>query len=190
MCVSRVFVSGLNPSYCISNSLCSSQNWLIFTPTLLSGYVPVRAVSSICFGWWEVLHALSALRKNSGGVDLNGWVFAGVHKTILAQEIYCANPNPETNSQSGFQVSKVLGTRVPWSTQEYNIMTVIVIRSLTQPLTCKLGYSIFAAMSWLKVVSITWTSLPIIPSTKSTNGAFFRWSWLFWPCLSFFKFPT
>ena len=104
------------------------------------------------------------------GVYLNGWGCAGVCETILAWDIYCAKPNPK--SQSRYRVCKGLGTRAMRIAREYDLVTAIVIQPLTQPLTCEVGSSIFASMSWLKLASTTWYSLPIIPSTKMTKGEF------------------
>ena len=89
---------------------------------------------------------------------------------ILAQNIYCTNPNPDPDAHSGSQVRNELGARSPWSSLEYNLVAVIAIRMLTQPMTCEMGSSIFVAMSQLKVASTTSASLPTIPSTKRENG--------------------
>ena len=108
--------------------------------------------------------------KLVGGVDFNWWGCTGVHETILAREIYCVNPNPKNSSQYGSRVCKVPGTQYPQIIWDYDLATSIVIRPLTQTLTRKMDSSIFAAMSRLKVVSMTWASLPIIPSTYRSNG--------------------
>ena len=82
------------------------SKWPVFTLKYLSGNVPVSAAPPVlCGGGGE------SLRKTRGGVDLNGWVYAGVREAILAQEIYCANPNPKPNSQSGSQIFKGLETQ-------------------------------------------------------------------------------
>ena len=39
--------------------------------------------------------------KIGGGVASNGWVRAGGRDLILARDIYCANPNPKPDAQSG-----------------------------------------------------------------------------------------
>ena len=58
---------------------------------------------------------------------------------------------------------------------------------LTQPLMCKIGSSVFAAMSRLKVASTTWAFLPSIPSTERKNGEkCLSCLWQCRPCLSFF----
>ena len=90
-------------------------------------------------------------------------------KTILLKNVYCAKSNPEPASQSGSRVHKGLETRALCSIWECTLVTAIAIWTLTQPLTCKIGSSIFAAMSRLKVASTTCASLPIIPSTDRTN---------------------
>ena len=63
---------------------------------------------------------------------------------ILAQDVYCANPNPKPKSQSGSWVHKILGTQNLRSTLEYDLATTIVIRSLTQLLTCEMGFIHFS----------------------------------------------
>ena len=71
------------------------------------------------------------------------------------------------------------------STLQYDLATVITVRSLTQPVTCKMGSSIFAAMTWLKVASTTSASLPIILYTEISNEEKnFLWSQQAWPYLS------
>ena len=77
--------------------------------------------------------------------------------------------NTEPDAQSGSWIRKGLDTWNLWSTLEYNTETVIAIWTLTQPLTCKMGSYIFADMSQIKVASMNWASLNIIPSTKITN---------------------
>ena len=112
------------------------------------------------------------LRKNRSRVYLNGWICADVRDAILAQDIYCTNPDPKPGTQYGSWFHKGLGTQALRSTREYDLETKIVIRPLTQPLTCEMGSSIFESMFRLKVVSTTWSSLPIIPSTESKNRDF------------------
>ena len=108
-------------------------------------------------------------------------------KTILLKNVYCAKSNPEPDSQSGSRVHKGLETRALCSIWECTLVTAIAIWTLTQPLTCKIGSSIFAAMSRLKVASTTCASLPIIPSTDRTNKEKKLFSWQCRPCLSFFN---
>ena len=84
-----------------------------------------------------------------------------MRKTILAQDIYCANPNTEPESQSGSRVCRVVGNQAPRSTQECDLATTIGIQTLTQPLTCEMGSSIFVAMSRLKLASNNHTKLLI-----------------------------
>ena len=98
-------------------------------------------------------------------MDLNGWVIVWVRDEMLVQNNYCAKPN----AHAGSQVRNGLGYWAPRSTLEYDFATAIATRSLTQPVTCEMGLSIFAAMTRLKLVSTTSASLPIIQSTYSTN---------------------
>ena len=102
-------------------------------------------------------------------MDSNGWVRVWVSDAILAKNNYCAKPNPDPNAHAGSQVRNVLGYWDPRSTLEYDLSTAIMTRPLTQPVTCEMGLSIFAAMTRLKMVSTTSALLPIIPSTERTN---------------------
>ena len=71
---------------------------------------------------------------------------AGVRNVILARDISCVNPITNPEAHSGSRVYKGLGIQDPQSTLEYDLATVIAIRTLLQPLTCKMGSSIFAAI--------------------------------------------
>ena len=119
---------------------------------------------------------LSVLGRGGGGekpevwMKKNGWVCIGVRDEILAQNVYCAKPNPDPDAQYSSQVRKGIGDRSPWSILEYYLATAIDIRTLNQPVTCEMGFPSFVAMSWLKVASTTIASFPIIPSTERTNG--------------------
>ena len=104
--------------------------------------------------------------KLVGGVDSIGWGCAGALKTILAREIYCFKSNSKPDSQSGSQICKLPGSWAPRSTHH---AITIVIRLLTQSLTCEMGSPIFVAMNQLKVESMTWCSFPITPSTEKTT---------------------
>ena len=168
---SLIFVP--NPGHYTPKSLCYSPNGLIFTPNLFFGYIPVCAILSGYRAGGLCCACKACCANLLWGVDLNGWGCTGVHGMILARYIYCSNYNHKTNPQSRSWVCKVLGTQSMQITLEYDLVTAISIRPLTQPLMCEMGSSIFAATSWLKVASTTWTSLTIIPSTKRTNGYFF-----------------
>ena len=89
-----------------------------------------------------------------------------MRETILAQDIYCSKPNPKPDSQSGSWLRKVLGTQALQCIREYNPTTVIATRPLTQPFTCKIGSSIFVAMSLLKVASAFLASNKLRIKTK------------------------
>ena len=86
---------------------------------------------------------------------------------ILEKNIYCDKPYPDPDAHSGSWVRKGLGDQDLWSTPEYDPVTTISIYSLTHPVMCKMGFSSFAAMSCLKVVSTTSASLPITPPPKN-----------------------
>ena len=152
-----------NPSLYMPMSPCSLPHCHLFTPILSYGFVPLSVVPS--FQWGGVGGG-----GLEGGVDLNGWVCAGVCDAILEQNIYCAKPNPETDTHSGSQVCKGLGAWSPQSNLDCDLATAIAIRPLTQLVACKMGSSILAAMSWLKVASTTSASLLTIPSINRTNG--------------------
>ena len=53
-----------------------------------------------------------------GVMDLNRWVYIGVRGAILAQNIYCANHNPDPGAHSGSRVRRGLGDWYPRSTLE------------------------------------------------------------------------
>ena len=124
----------------------SSPNGLLFTTNFSSGFVPTSAATSGHRGGKGMcvcsVHG-TCCAKLWIGVNSNEWFCAGVHAAILAWDIYFAKTNPE-----------------------YDTQTKIEIRSLTQPLTFKMGSSIFMAMSKLKVASKTWTSFTIIPQMR------------------------
>ena len=81
--------------------------------------------------------------------------------------IYCAKSRPNPESQSGSRSLMVLARQAPWIIQDYNHATIIEIQLLTCPRMCEMGYSIFPTTSQLKVVSITWDSLPSTPFTET-----------------------
>ena len=144
---------------------CSYPNRIIFTLHFLSGFALVGSIQSIRL-WEGLCHShFSRCANLAAGVNSNGWFCTGVRKTILAQNFYCDHPNTDTNSQSGSQVHKWLGNWDLWITWECDLVTAIAIHLLNQPLIWKMGSSIFAAISQLKVTSNTWYFLPIIPST-------------------------
>ena len=53
--------------------------------------------------------------------------------------------------------------------QEYDLVTAIDIRLLTQTRTCGMGSSSFSAMSQLKVAITTRSSFLIMPPTENTS---------------------
>ena len=115
--------------------------------------------------------------------------FVRVCAKIFWRVIYCANPRPEPDSQSGFMSHRALCIRAPRIIWEYDLATAIATRTLTNPHTCEMVSSIFSAMSRLKFASTTRAPFPSIPSTEITNGEkCFPCSWKFLPCLSFFYF--
>ena len=88
---------------------------------------------------------------------------------LFRRAVYCANPTPEPDSQSGSMSRRGLGRRASLIMREYDLATAIAIRPITQPCTCEMGSSIFAAMSQLKFASTTRASFPSMPSTEITN---------------------
>ena len=160
-------------------SMCFPPNGLLFTPIMSSGFDP-WALSRPSVGEWE---------KLGGGVDSNGWSFAGVCSAIFAWDVYCANPNPKSDTHSNSWICKGLGDLDPWITHEYDLATVISICPLTQPLTWKMGLSIFAAMGRLKVASMACASLSIISSIERINRLkCLCWPYQLLPCLSLLIF--
>ena len=163
-CKSLLFTP--NPGLYMPMYPCSPPNGLMFTTILSYGLVTLSAITSVCRGVGG--------RKTRGLYIL---MVADVCDAILAQYIYCAKLNPDSYTQLGSQVYMRLGARAVQRTWEYDLVTVIEIRPLTQPLTCEMSSSIFSAMSQLKVAITTSASLPIITSTNRTNREkCFRWS--------------
>ena len=160
MCVSRIFVSGPNSLFLrwiqvvIHQSFCYPLQIACFLCqiTCMGKYPLEIPRPSVVKG--EGRCACEAhCAKLLGGVYSNGWGCSDRRETILAQDIYCSKPNPKSDSQSGSWLRKVLGTQALQCIREYNPTTVIATRPLTQPFTCKIGSSIFVAMSLLKVAS-------------------------------------
>ena len=113
---------------------------------------------------------------------------AGVRAKLFWLAIYYANMRPGLCSQSIYWYRRGLGRRYLQIVWEYDLVDAILIRSLTQPRMCEMGYSIFSAMSRLKFVSTMRASFPSMPSTKMTNEEKIRCSWQFLPCLYLFSF--
>ena len=147
-------------------------------------------VPSVCHGE-EVCWACEEHCENLvGGMDLMCQLAQVCTKQSWQKNIYCANPNPDTDSQCGYRFLKELRSWYTCSILEYDLTTTIATRISTQPLIWKMGSSIFVAMSQLKVVSMTWDPLTIILSTESASREkYFRRSWQCCPCLSLFNFP-
>ena len=147
----------------ISQLLCR-YNFSVFVPPYTIS-VRHRWVERMC----------SAIKE---GGRMWGWAikrnnFAWVGPKIFWRVIYFANRNPETDSHYVSLSQKILGKWYPWIIREYYLATAIVIRPLTHPRTCKMGSSIFAAMSQLKFASMNWYSLPKIPLTERKMENFF-----------------
>ena len=180
-----------NPGLHMSMSLWSPPNGLLYIHNIPSRFIPmISFLSGHWWGGWGVAGCAREVRcaKLGEGVDSNVWFCAGVRNAILAQDIYCTKPNPEPNAHSSSRVCKGIGNWAPRSTWEYDFATAMAIWPLTQLLTCKMVSSILVAMIWLKVASTTWVSLPITPSTESTNREKIRWSKQYCPCFSCLMF--
>ena len=67
--------------------------------------------------------------------------------------------NLEPDAPSVSWSRKGIKYQAPWRTLEYNLVTVISIWPLTQPVTCEMGFSIFAAISSIKVAPTTYLLL-------------------------------
>ena len=80
---------------------------------------------------------------------------------------------PDPNPITSWYPCRGLGKRYPHTIREYNTATVIVIRPLIQPRTCKMGSSIFSAMIGITFASTTRESFPIMPLKEITNREFF-----------------
>ena len=159
-----------NTGHYTPKSPCLSSNGLLFTWNSLSGYVPMRAVPSIhC----EVFFCTKLLREASGR-GVFKWVRLRwcAQKYLSARNLLCQSQS-QTQLPGGYRVCRGFGTQSPQSIREYDLATAIVIWTLTQYLKWKMGSYIFAAMSWLKVSSITWTNLTIISLTEKRDREMF-----------------
>ena len=107
----------------------------------------------------ECAHGARMRRLGKGHTNGNIF-FADMRKKLFWRVIYCANPGPDAESQSGSSSCWGLGIRAPQIIREYDLMTIISIRLLIQPCICKIGSSIFAAMCRLKSKSTTRAYLP------------------------------
>ena len=118
-------------------------------------------------------------RGHTGGKNL----FADVCAKLLWRVIYCPNPMLNAGSQSGYLSCSVLWSRSSRIIFQYVLATEILIQLVIHPCVCKMGSSIFAAMSRLKFVSTIRASLPIITSTeiKNVETCFYFYCW----CLPF-----
>ena len=92
-----------------------------------------------------------------------------MREKLFWRVMYCTNPRPKTNYQSKSLSHRVLGRWVSRIIREYNIATVIVIRTLNQPHMCKMVSSIFAATSQIQLASMTRYSFTSMPPMERTN---------------------
>ena len=116
-------------------------------------------------------------------------LFAGFRVKFFSCAILFDNLRPFARSQFGSQYHRGMGSSRPWIIREYDLTTEIAIRPLIQNFTCKMGSSIFSAMSWIKFESTTRASLPRMLSTERTNiEKCFRCLWQCLPCVSYFFF--
>ena len=151
---------------------------LFFAPTPVL-YMPMSPCSLpnclfSLFGEFILLCAILSIRQGGDTklevwVDSNGWFCVGVRNFILAQNIYCAKTNPDPGAHSGSEVRKLVGAWAPWITLDYDLVTLIAIQALTQPVTYKIGSSGFMDMCWIILESTTSASFSIILSTKITK---------------------
>ena len=139
--------------------------------------------SSVC-----IAHMLrDQEREGNGRSDRKQKSFVRVCAKLFWRKIYCANPIPETDSQSVSIYHIGLGRQDPRIICEYDLATAIAIRPLTHTHRWEMGSSIFDAMSWLKFASTTRESFTRIPPTEINKGEkCFRWSWKLLPFLSLF----
>ena len=95
---------------------------------------------------------------------------------------------PNVGSQSGSCYRRRPVSQDPRIICEYNLATAISIRPLIQPRTCKMGSSIFSAMSRIKFSSTTRASFPSMPSTERIHRENNRFQWQWLPYLYLFIF--
>ena len=103
--------------------------------------------------------------------------------------IYCANTILKPDSRFGSLSHRKLGRGSPLIIHQYYLMTAIAIQPITQPCTCKMGSSIFSAVSRLKLAKYDQGLLSKHTiNRKKKRRKCFCWSWKFLPCLSLFYF--
>ena len=149
------------------------------------GQVPVGCLQSVA-------NAVTCkMRGWEGRVGAHWWKLfcSSVRAKLFWRKIYCANPRPDTEPQSGYRYRRGMGRQAPGIMQEYDIEAAIAIRTLTHPRTCEMVSLSFPTMSWLKFASTTRAYFPSMPSTDRKNGEkCFHCSWKCLPRLSFFYF--
>ena len=108
-------------------------------------------------------------REGNARLDRKWNIFARACKKLLWRTIHCANTIYLPDFQSGSLSCRGLWRQDIWIIQEYNLAITIKIRPLTQPHTCKMGSSLFASMSQLKLASMTKAFFKIMPSAERTK---------------------
>ena len=143
------------PNFCpiYVQPLIHNPKSLIFThiSIFLSSVVPVTYVDGslqVVSGPQPMAVRVQCLYKGGRRGHVGGGKkCASVRVKLFWHAIYCAKPRPNIKSQSGSQSRRGMWGRAPQIMREYNLVTAILIRPLTQPHTCEMGSSIFSAMS-------------------------------------------
>ena len=138
---------------------------LFFYPTPPTFIACVRSsVGCVCTPSACSIHALHDWEgEGNTRLGIKRKTFLQVYTKLFWTTIYYANTRPRTNIQSIYLPYKGLGIWVPHIIQEYDLATAVAVRPLTHPRLWKMGSSILAATSLLKLASTTRVSFPSMP---------------------------
>ena len=98
---------------------------------------------------WSV--SKCSANEGEGGDAGSKNAFVGVRTKLFWRAIYFFKPRKNHRSQSSSLSCRGIGRQNMQIMQEYNLMTTIVIRTLTQPRMCERGFSSFFTMIQLKL---------------------------------------
>ena len=174
MCVYHVLVFG--PNTCFLRQILVIVRWNLFAPLKVDWF--------LCRGPHLGIYLWATSRPSvmgAGGVAntnhiaknwRDGWIRMGevtqvCLKLFWRKQFISQIPIPNMNYSLSTGPVRDLELEICGSS---GITDKILIWMLTQILTCKIGSSVFVAMSWLKVASKTCASLPRTPSTERING--------------------
>ena len=130
-----------------------SVRYLIYMPKSLF-LTPISFLSSIvgflCLCTWRAHARYTNGRGQGRGAQIGGeFFFASVRAGLFQRAIYCDKLRPDVRYQSKSWSRRGQGSRSMWIINQYDLATEIAIHSLVHQHTCRMGSSIFAAMSRL-----------------------------------------